>query len=98
VLRANGLALPLRVKRTPTTNRHAVVLEAERKSAALLTMSWQNWCGAHLRTLRIKLTLKRGGAVVAPFDGPRDYNYLPGCIAPGRPSIIEILDAYGTTG
>jgi hypothetical protein len=73
----------------------SVVLAPDRHGRASLTLSWQNWCGGKLGALEISVTLPHGGGTVTgPFNGPPSYDYVPGCVAPGNPSTVQVTYAY----
>lgn len=57
-----------------------------------LSVSWSNWCGPNPGPLTVRITLPEGtGTISSPFNGPPDYNYLPGCIFPSSPSTLDFL-------
>ena len=96
LLDAQGTALPVQQHTAPAPQAtlHGVVL-LPRQGTAWLSFSWTNWCGAKPGPLRISVTLPtNGGTVTGDFDGPPDYNYVPGCVQHGQASTIEVLSAY----
>lgn len=61
-----------------------------------LEVSWANWCGANPGPLTIHITLPAGGGtIVSSFNGPPDYDFLPGCVSPGEPSTLQFIDYLG---
>ncbi len=83
---ATALAVTYRVgsARTALSLRPGAVAEAD--------LNWANWCHGDLGPLRVRLTFPGGaGTVESPFDGPPDYDYVPGCTASGRPSTVTFL-------
>jgi hypothetical protein len=64
-------------------------------SEAELMTNWSNWCGVRPGSLHIKITLPGGaGSLVAPFDGPPNYNMVPQCINKKRGSKFSIVGGY----
>ena len=64
-----------------------------------LTVSWANWCGPNPGPLRIRISLPNGDGVIdAPFDGPPDYDYVPGCGNRSQPSTLQFLGYAGNQG
>jgi hypothetical protein len=60
-----------------------------------LITNWSNWCGVRPSSLNIKITLLRGaGSLVAPFDGPPNYNFVPLCINKSSVSQFVIVGGY----
>jgi len=69
------------------------------RGVADLIVSWANWCGANPGPLRIRISLPNGhGVIDSPFNGPPDYNYVPGCIQPGQPSTLQFVGYAGDEG
>jgi len=94
MLRSDGSALGVRQAR-PAGRARPLVLPPGKRLAAL-TVSWANWCHGSPGPLRLRITLPgAGGALVVPFDGPPNYNYVPRCTAPGHASTIAVLSPYG---
>jgi hypothetical protein len=92
---ANGRPLPVHQVRPVTLATAPVELPPGRPGAALLTVYWSNWCGRHLGALRLRLTLPgSGGTLIVPFNGPPDYNYVPGCANHRQASTISVISAY----
>jgi hypothetical protein len=94
IVAANGKSLPVRLVRDPGVSLGPVVLPADTLDAADLVVFWANWCGRPPGPLSVWITLPAGGTVTGPFNGPPDYNLVPGCPAPGHPSTISVIDAY----
>jgi len=64
-----------------------------------LVLSWANWCGTNPGSLTIRISMPNGAGVVeGPFNGPPDYDYLPGCIQPGEPSTLKFTGYSGAAG
>ena len=94
ILRSDGSALGVRQAR-PADRARPLVLPPGKRLAAL-TVSWANWCHGSPGPLLLRITLPgAGGALVVPFDGPPNYNYVPRCTAPGHASTIAVLSPYG---
>jgi len=94
ILRSDGSALGVRQAR-PIGRARPLVLPPGRRVAAL-TVSWANWCHGSPGPLLLRITLPgAAGALVVPFDGPPDYNYVPRCTSPGHASTIAVLSPYG---
>ncbi len=70
-------------------------LPAGKHDAADLVIYWANWCGGPTGPLSVQVMLPAGGKVSGPFNGPPDYNLVPGCLQHGRPSTVSVVDAYG---
>jgi hypothetical protein len=67
-------------------------------SEAELMTNWSNWCGVRPSSLNIKITLPGGvGSLVAPFDGPPNYNMVPQCINKKWGSKFLIVGGYRQT-
>jgi hypothetical protein len=96
VTRPNGTSLGLEFavfKNGPVLR--PVVLPVGKPSAASMHLVWLNWCGGQLGPLKIRIRLLHShGTVVASFDGPPDYNFVPSCESASRPSRLELLEAY----
>lgn len=100
VLTAHGTVLPVQQRAVPAPQGtpRGVVL-TPRQGAAWLGLSWANWCGGAPGPLRISVALAgHEGTVTGGFDGPPDYNFVPGCVQPGQPSTIEVVAAYTPYG
>ena len=95
IVAANGKSLPVRLVRAPDLSLSPVVLPTGTLDAADLVVFWANWCGRPPGPLSVRITLSAGGVVTGPFNGPPDYNLVPGCPGPGHPSTISVIDAYG---
>lgn len=92
--RADNTVLMVRQQSTPRPAVHTITLAAD-GGRAWLALFWINWCHGATGPLDIALTLPRGaGTVVGPFDGPPAYNYVPQCLAPHRPSMMQIVAGY----
>jgi hypothetical protein len=95
IMRATGAPLAVRLLRPASPALPPTVLLPGQPHAALLVVSWSNWCGPPPGPLRLRITLPAGaGTTTSPFDGPPDYNYVPACLGPRRPSTIAVIDAY----
>lgn len=71
------------------------VLPVGKPDAASMHLAWLNWCGGQLGPLKIRIRLPHShGTVVASFDGPPDYDFVPKCESASRPSRLELLEAY----
>ncbi len=56
-------------------------------------LTWLSWCGPRPGPLRISITLQHARQPIdGPFDGPPDYNFVPGCLQ--RAPTIHVLAAY----
>lgn len=98
ILRDSGARLGIESEIAADAVLSAVVLPPDQLDAALLTLSWQNWCGDAPGPLELEIVLPAAaGTVVAPFDGPPDYDYLPTCQSSIQPSIVEVQGAYSLT-
>ena len=96
IVGSRGTALAVRQAPPVNAAGDPVVLLPDQRNTALLTVYWANWCGRRPGTLRLRLTMPgSGGALVVPFNGPPDYNYVPGCISRGQASTIAVMSAYG---
>ena len=74
----------------PTKAIPSIVLRAKRST--VLTLFWNNWCRAHPGPLTISIALAGGAGVVSgPFNGPPNYNAVPGCINKARPSSLQLV-------
>jgi hypothetical protein len=63
-----------------------------------LITNWSNWCQVRPSSLNIKITLPGGaGSLVAPFDGPPNYNMVPQCINKNSVSKFLIVGGYRQT-
>lgn len=96
LLNTSGKALPVQQpaqKASPNVTVNDVVLTPLGGTASLL-LSWRNWCGGNPGPLRVTLTLPAGDQTTGDFDGPPDYDYVPGCTQASQPSSIEIVSAY----
>ena len=90
----SGTAPALAITYQPATARTALTLHPG--DVADADLNWANWCHRDPGPLRVRLTLPGGaGTVESPFDGPPNYDYVPGCIAPGRPSTVMFAGAPG---
>jgi hypothetical protein len=95
IVRADGEPLPVRLVQAPNLFIRVVVLPPGRPDAADLVVYWANWCGRPPGRLSIRVTLPAGGVVTGAFNGPPDYNFVPGCRQHGQPSTISVIEAYG---
>jgi hypothetical protein len=96
IRRDNGADLKLRYS---VTKNHPVlrpaVLPVGEAAAASMDLVWLNWCGGRLGPLTVRIRLPRSrGTVVASFDGPPNYNFVPSCGAASRPSRLKLFAAY----
>lgn len=93
ILDSGGTTLPARQTRSANLMLRPAVLAA-RGGTAWLTLSWSNWCQGKLGSLTVVVRLPGDGTVRGPFNGPPDYDYVPGCVAPGTPSSVQVTQAY----
>lgn len=90
LLRTDGSQLPVVFEPSVQPTAQLVVLRPGSAQAAWLIVYWTNWCGAAPGPLRLRISLGDGlGILVAPFDGPPDYDYVPRCDQPGQPSTLQ---------
>lgn len=91
ILDRSGTALPVHRIAAPAAVTRTVELRSG-GGTVRLPLTWTNWCGPAPGPLTIAVTLPgSGGRLTAPFDGPPDYDYVPGCIAPARASTLQLL-------
>jgi hypothetical protein len=89
LLNSSRAALAVRF-RPSTKPLAAVTLRPD--ASARLTLSWTNWCDAKPGSLTIALATARKGATASgPFDGPPDFDFVPGCSARGQPSTVQVI-------
>jgi hypothetical protein len=95
LLRADGSLLAVHRAHSPAPFNHTVVLAPGKPHTAWLEVYWSNWCGPPPGALRLQISLAHGrGTLTITFDGPPDGNYVPVCLARGRPSTLAVIDAY----
>jgi hypothetical protein len=95
IVRSDGSALAVQSGTAPNVALAAVVLPPDVPNAALLTLSWTNWCSAAPGPLVLKIALPAGaGTLTASFNGPPDYDYVPACQSAAEASLVEIQSAY----
>jgi hypothetical protein len=94
IVQADGTSLPVQMVQTANLSLSPVVLPSGRLDAADLVVFWANWCGPPPGPLSVRVTLAAGGVVTGPFNGPPDYNFVPGCVGSGQPSTVSVTDAY----
>ena len=95
IVRSDGSALAVQSRTAPNVALAAAVLPPDVPNAALLTLSWTNWCGAAPGPLALKIALPAGaGTLTASFNGPPDYDYVPACQSAAEASLVEIQSAY----
>ena len=93
LLEPSGLALPQIIYGPLKEPMIPVVLPP--KGETELITNWANWCHSPPGALKIRLTLPgSAGSLIAPFDGPPDYNYVPGCINKSSASVFTIAGGY----
>jgi hypothetical protein len=93
LLKSSRLALP-HITYGPLKEPMIPVLLPPKGEAELIT-NWANWCHSPPGALKIRLTLPRGaGSLIAPFDGPPAYNYVPLCINKKSASVFTIAGGY----
>ncbi|MGO9206519.1 MAG: DUF4232 domain-containing protein [Candidatus Limnocylindrales bacterium] len=99
LVRADGTQLPVRLLPfTSPAGPVVVVLRPRAEQAAWLIVYWANWCAAAPGPLRLRITLGDArGTLDAQFDGPPDYDYVPRCDQPARPSTLQ-SDTFGPGG
>jgi hypothetical protein len=97
LVRADGTQLPVKLlPSTASAGSLVVVLRPGAEQAAWLIVYGANWCAAAPGPLRIRITLGDArGTLDAPFDGPPDYDYVPRCDQPARPSTLQ-SDTFGS--
>ena len=93
LVKPSGLALtPIKYGPPSETITSAVLSPT---SYAELITNWSNWCQIQPSSLNIKITLPAGkGSLVAPFDGPPNYNFVPLCINKSSVSQFVIVGGY----
>jgi hypothetical protein len=92
IAQSDGSALPVKSHVTPHTVTPVTLQPGG--SAALIT-NWANWCGGALGPLTIEILVSGTSRdVVGSFDGPPNYNAVPGCTNLGHPSILSLVDGY----
>ena len=93
LVKPSGLALtPIKYGPPSETITSAVLSPT---SYAELITNWSNWCQNQPSSLNIKITLPDGkGSLVAPFDGPPNYNFVPLCINKSSGSQFVIVGGY----
>jgi Protein of unknown function (DUF4232) len=88
ILTASRGALPVQF-RSGTAHQPAVTIPPNR--SAFLILDWSNWCRTNPGPLRIALMMPASGAPISgPFNGPPDYNFVPGCVARQQASTMEL--------
>jgi hypothetical protein len=95
VIQADGSRLAVRQVAAASLSVAPVVLRPHGRGVALLAIYWSNWCARTPGALRLRLALPgSGGTLLAPFDGPPDYNLVPACLSRAQDSTIAVVDAY----
>jgi hypothetical protein len=56
-----------------------------------LAVGWSNWCASDPGPLHIRITWSNGGTTSSPFNGPPDYDYVPGCVNSKQPSTLQFI-------
>jgi hypothetical protein len=94
LVKPSGLALTPITYGPPSEAMTSAVLTPT--SEAELMTNWSNWCRqVRPSSLNIKITLPGGaGSLVAPFDGPPNYNMVPQCINKNSVSKFMIVGGY----
>jgi hypothetical protein len=96
IVRADGTTLDVRYEPGRATTPPLVLPPG---GMADLTVNWANWCGPDPGPLRLRITLPNGGGTLeSSFDGPPDYDYLPGCVTPGEGSTLLFTGYAGGGG
>lgn len=90
ILKANAGPLAIRPL-TSTLPTGTVVLGPGQSASA--AVYWSNWCHANPGPLDIAIRLA-SGTVTGPFNGPPDYNQVPGCTSPTGPSTLQVIESY----
>jgi hypothetical protein len=90
ILKASGGPLAIRPL-TSTLPTGTVVLGPSQSASA--AVYWSNWCHANPGPLDIAIRLA-SGTVTGPFNGPPDYNQIPGCINPTGSSTLQVIESY----
>jgi hypothetical protein len=77
-------------EQVPNTSTPSMVLPA--KGSTTLVLGWSNWCHANPGPLTISIPLAGdNGAVAGPFNGPPNYNAVPGCINRALSSELNLV-------
>ena len=93
LMKPSGLALSPISYRPPSEPIKSAILSPT--SEAELITNWDNWCQVRPSSLNIKITLPGdAGSLVAPFDGPPNYNMVPQCINKSWVSRFLIVGGY----
>jgi hypothetical protein len=96
LVKPSGLALTPISYGPPSEAMTSAVLSPT--SEGELITNWSNWCQVRPSSLNIKITLPGGaGSLVAPFDGPPNYNFVPQCINKKWVSKFVIAGGYRQT-
>lgn len=94
--RSDGKALDVRYEPGKASGQRLLLSPS---GVADLIVSWANWCGSSPGPLWIRISLPNGDGVIdAPFDGPPDYDYVPGCSNRSQPSTLQFLGYAGNQG
>lgn len=89
LIQRNGVRLNVH-ERNPTKAIPSILLRA--KNSTGLILAWLNWCRANPGSLTISIALAGGtGFVSGPFNGPPNYNAVPGCINWKSSSELELV-------
>lgn len=89
LIRGSGVRLNVHEFK-PTKANPSILLRAKRSAALILY--WDNWCRTNPGPLRISITLAGGaGMATGPFNGPPNYNAVPGCINKTKPSTLNLV-------
>jgi hypothetical protein len=96
IVRTDGKRLDLRyVVAKARPNLRPAVLPVGKPGAASIELVWLNWCGENPGSLTVRIVFPRSrGVVVASFDGPPGYDFVPRCESASTPSRLELISAY----
>jgi hypothetical protein len=95
LLTANRTPLAVKFKHATTSLRPLTISPGE---AAWLRLSWTNWCRDNPGPLTIAIGgAAQGGPISGPFNGPPDYDFVPGCVTSKARSTVQLvrLDRQG---
>lgn len=93
LVRGDGKALDVRYEPGRASGQRLLLSPS---GVADLIISWANWCGPSPGSLRVRISLPNGDGVIdAPFDGPPDYDYVPGCSNRSQLSTLQFLGYAG---
>ncbi len=94
LLGADGSALPLVIGTPEETPGPPVTLSPGVADSAGLGINWQNWCGALVGSLRVRVALPGGGTVTTTPAGPLGGDVVPRCDHPEAPSELILVFSF----